>query len=55
MFPLKDNIPKDRFALVTVVLIAINVVVYLLGDPPRRQPHRGTDGSNGGALQRDPL
>jgi rhomboid family protein len=30
MFPLKDNIPKDRFALVTVVLIAINVVVYLL-------------------------
>jgi membrane associated rhomboid family serine protease len=30
MFPLKDNIPKDHFPLVTVVLIAINVVVYLL-------------------------
>jgi rhomboid family protein len=30
MFPLKDNIPKDSFALVTVVLIALNVVAYLL-------------------------
>lgn len=30
MFPLKDNIPNERFPLVTVVLIAINVVVYLL-------------------------
>jgi membrane associated rhomboid family serine protease len=30
MFPLKDNIPKDHFPLITVVLIAINVVVYLL-------------------------
>jgi membrane associated rhomboid family serine protease len=30
MFPLKDNIHKDHFPLLTVVLIAINVVVYLL-------------------------
>jgi membrane associated rhomboid family serine protease len=30
MFPLKDNIHKDNFPLITVVLIAINVVVYLL-------------------------
>ena len=30
MFPLKDNIPNRRFPLVTVALIAINVVVYLL-------------------------
>jgi membrane associated rhomboid family serine protease len=30
MFPLKDNIHKDHFPLITVVLIAINVVVYLL-------------------------
>lgn len=30
MFPLKDNIPKDRVALVTIVLVAVNVIVYLL-------------------------
>jgi membrane associated rhomboid family serine protease len=30
VFPLKDNIHKDHFPLVTVVLIAINVVVYLI-------------------------
>jgi membrane associated rhomboid family serine protease len=30
MFPLKDNIPNERFPLVTVILIAINVVAYLL-------------------------
>ncbi len=28
MFPLKDNIPTDRFPVVTVALIAINVFVY---------------------------
>lgn len=34
MFPLKDNIPTDRFPVVTVALIAINVVVFLfLQDP----------------------
>jgi membrane associated rhomboid family serine protease len=30
MFPLKDNIPNERFAHVTVALIAINVIAYLL-------------------------
>jgi membrane associated rhomboid family serine protease len=29
LFPLKDNIPTDRFPVVTVALIAINVLVYL--------------------------
>jgi membrane associated rhomboid family serine protease len=29
LFPLKDNIPTERFPLVTVALIIINVVVYL--------------------------
>ena len=41
MFPLRDNIPTDRFAVVTVTLIALNVLVYFffqkggisLGDP----------------------
>ncbi len=30
MFPLKDNIPTDRLAIVTIAFIAINVVVYFL-------------------------
>jgi membrane associated rhomboid family serine protease len=30
MFPLKDNIPNERFPFVTVALILINVVAYLL-------------------------
>jgi membrane associated rhomboid family serine protease len=34
VLPLKDNIPTDRFALVTVVLIAINVVVFLFFQQP---------------------
>ncbi|CAA9476349.1 MAG: FIG056164: rhomboid family serine protease [uncultured Solirubrobacteraceae bacterium] len=29
MFPLKDNIPTRRFPVVTVVIIALNVIVYL--------------------------
>jgi membrane associated rhomboid family serine protease len=29
VFPIKDNIPTDRFPLITVILIAINVVVFL--------------------------
>ena len=41
MFPLKDNIPTDRFPIVTVTLIALNVLSYFffqhgtiaLGDP----------------------
>jgi membrane associated rhomboid family serine protease len=30
MIPLKDNIPNERFPLVTVALIVINVIAYLL-------------------------
>jgi membrane associated rhomboid family serine protease len=30
MIPIKDNIPTDRFPIVTVALIIANVVVYLL-------------------------
>jgi len=30
VFPIKDNIPTDRFPFVTVALIAINFVVYVL-------------------------
>jgi membrane associated rhomboid family serine protease len=30
MIPIKDNIPTDRFPLVTVALIVTNVIVYLL-------------------------
>ena len=29
MFPLRDNIPTDRFPVVTVTLIVLNVIVYL--------------------------
>ena len=28
MFPLKDNIPTDRFPMVTVALMAANVLIY---------------------------
>ncbi|HEX7609274.1 MAG TPA: rhomboid family intramembrane serine protease [Solirubrobacteraceae bacterium] len=30
MFPLRDNIPLARFPIVTVTLVAINVIAYLL-------------------------
>ena len=30
MFPVKDNLPTDRFPVVTVALIVANVLVYLL-------------------------
>ena len=30
MFPLKDNIPLTRFPIITVALVAINVIAYLL-------------------------
>jgi rhomboid family protein len=30
VFPIKDNIPTDRFPVVTVALILANVIVYLL-------------------------
>jgi membrane associated rhomboid family serine protease len=34
VFPIKDNIPTDRFPVVTVVLIAINAIVFLLWQEP---------------------
>jgi membrane associated rhomboid family serine protease len=45
VFPLKDNIPTERFAVVTVALIVINVLAYFffqhgtisLGDPTGAQ------------------
>ncbi|HEV2811687.1 MAG TPA: rhomboid family intramembrane serine protease, partial [Solirubrobacteraceae bacterium] len=30
MFPIKDNIPTDRFPVVTVALIVANVIIYFL-------------------------
>lgn len=44
MFPLKDNIPTDRLPVVTLLLIALNVIVYvvlqrpgsLFGDPDQQ-------------------
>lgn len=30
MFPLKDNIPRERLPLVSIALILVNVIVYLL-------------------------
>ena len=32
MFPIKDNIPNERFPLVTVILIAVVVVAYPLSN-----------------------
>jgi len=51
VFPLKDNIPTDRFPVVTVALIALNVIAYLfwqrggisLGDPSAGNPHYFTN------------
>jgi rhomboid family protein len=34
LFPLKDNIPTERFPVITVVLIAINVAVFLFWQEP---------------------
>ena len=34
LFPLKDNIPTDRFPVITVALILINVAVFLLFQQP---------------------
>jgi rhomboid family protein len=34
VFPLKDNIPTERFPVVTVALIVINVVVFLFWQEP---------------------
>ena len=45
MFPHKDNIPTDRFPVVTVVLIALNVFVYfILQDGAWSLPDGGATG-----------
>ena len=45
MFPLKDNIPTDRFPVVTVLFIVANVVVYfLLQDGLLGLPEQGEGG-----------
>ena len=49
MFPLKDNIPTDRTPIVTIVLIAINVFVYLF-----LQPKTGID-ITGNSLEQSSL
>ncbi len=33
MIPLRDNLPTDRFPVVTVVIIAINVIVFVFFEP----------------------
>ena len=33
MIPVKDNIPRERFPLVTATLIAIALVAYVLSRP----------------------
>jgi membrane associated rhomboid family serine protease len=46
VFPLKDNIPTDRAPVVTLLLIAANVVVYfLLQDGGLGLPQDGTAGA----------
>ena len=55
MFPLKDNIPLERFPIVTVALIAINVIVYLLSIRHGGSFFGGPSDSVDGALRRDPL
>ena len=45
MFPLKDNIPTDRFPVVTVTLIALNAIVYFfLQDALLGLPRGGAGG-----------
>ncbi len=55
MFPLKDNIPLARFPLVTVALVAINVIAYLLEIRHGGSFFGGPTEQRGGALRGDPL
>ncbi|HEU4976268.1 MAG TPA: rhomboid family intramembrane serine protease [Baekduia sp.] len=48
MFPLKDNIPTERLPVVTIVLIAINCIVYLF-----LQPKSGIDFGGNSLDQQD--
>lgn len=45
MIPLKDNLPTDRFPVITVALIAINIAVFVwqLGFPTNAELDRRTD------------
>jgi membrane associated rhomboid family serine protease len=47
VFPLRDNIPTDRLPIATILLIAINVIVYFFV-----QPKSGIDFSGGSLDQR---
>ena len=47
MFPIKDNIPTDRFPVVTVLLLVANVVMYFVFQ------HGGIDLSGNGLNQSD--
>jgi len=48
VFPLRDNIPTDRFPVVTVVLIALNCIAYFF-----LQPKTGIDFNGAGLNQQD--
>jgi membrane associated rhomboid family serine protease len=48
VLPLRDNIPTDRFPVVTILLIALNCVAYLF-----LQPKSGIDISGGSLNQAD--
>jgi membrane associated rhomboid family serine protease len=48
VFPLRDNIPTDRFPVVTVLLIALNCIAYFF-----LQPKTGIDFNGAGLNQQD--
>jgi membrane associated rhomboid family serine protease len=48
VFPLRDNIPTDRFPVVTVILIALNCIAYFF-----LQPKTGIDFNGAGLNQQD--
>ena len=50
MFPLRDNIPTDRFPVVTVILIALNCIAYFF-----LQPKTGHIDFNGASLNQNDL
>jgi len=50
VFPLRDNIPTDRFPVVTVILIALNCIAYFF-----LQPKTGHIDFNGASLNQNDL
>jgi membrane associated rhomboid family serine protease len=48
VFPLRDNIPTDRFPVVTLILIVLNCIAYVF-----LQPKTGIDFNGGGLNQQD--